>query len=121
MRIYEVRVYGGEYEDAFDDHVAAYMSKEAADKKAEELRQEMKKSQNQNRVCAGCPISCNSYDSFEEYDADRKKYKDYAPCVAAAPYEAFDQPWGRSYSCTCYDFDWDDRVDYYVKELEVIE
>lgn len=121
MRVYEVRVYGGEYEDAFDNHVAAYLSKETADKKAEELRQEMKKSQERNWICANCPVACNSYNSVEEYEADREKNKDYAPCVAAAPYEEGDYPWGKSYSCTCCNFDWDDRVDYYVKELEVIE
>lgn len=116
MVIWEVRCYGGEYEDAFDEHVAAYMTQEAAEKKKTQLEQEEIFARKQREYCQNCPLACETFEDMGYFKAFQKEYEYYAPCVK----DATVQQAGSEFYCSCYDFGYDNLY-YYVQRIEVIE
>lgn len=120
MTVYEVKCYGGEWEDRFDDHVCAYLSKEVAEKKCEELNKQEQLDQEQIRLCAKCPLAYKSWKAKEEFEADKKEHEYYAPCIKDATAVNEDYPWSSALYCNCWQCYHDD-CKYYVFEMEVEE
>lgn len=116
MVIWEVRCYGGEYENAFDDHIAAYMTQEAAEEKKAQLIQEEFFARKQRDYCCNCPLAFETFKDMEHFKAFQKEHEHYASCVK----EAIAEEYERGIFCTCYDYG-DDDVDYYIQRIEVIE
>lgn len=115
MIIWEVRSCGGEYEDAFDEHVAAYMTKEAAEKKKVQLVQEETQIRKQQAYCSRCPLAFENFRDMKHFRDLQEEHKYYAPCIK----DAVVGQMGNSIYCNCYNSGVD--VEYYIEKMEVIE
>lgn len=120
MTIFEVRFTGGEWEDRFDDHICAFMSKEAAEKKCEELNRQEQLDQEQIRLCAKCPLAYRSWGSKEAFEACKKEYEYYAPCVKDANARLEEYMRGENFYNDCWQYP-RDKGKYYIFEMEVEE
>lgn len=120
MTVYEIKACGGEWEDRFDDHVCAYLSKEVAEKKCAELNQQELLDREQAHLCAKCPLAYKSWKTKEEFETDKKEHEYYAPCVKDATARCEDYPWGMSIYNDCWHGCRDD-CRYYIFEMEVEE
>lgn len=120
MTIYEIRQCGGEYEDRFDDHVSAYVSRAAAEAELTRLEKEELAAREQRVYCNKCPLAYKNWKTMEEFEVDKKEHEYYAPCVkdAIAKCEAY--VWGISVYNNCWK-GFEERRHYYIEEMEVVE
>lgn len=120
MKVYEIRAFGGEYELAWDEHVAAYFSKEKAEARLAELNVQRNKNCEQRIECYKCPIYTDPYMDEEKLLKVKAQYP-YKACVQKVEVtrDAFD---GCIVS-TCIDIVCLEDIpdEYYITEFEVEE
>lgn len=115
LTIYEVREKGGEYEDAYDFHVKAFMFKKDAEAFMEQANADLARDREIAHRCECCPLNFACCDTLEEMETRRKANLDYAPCVANAPVVGSNNI---GYWVSCGESE--DLADtYYIKEIEV--
>lgn len=110
MKVYEIREFGGEYEDRYDNFHSAYLSEEKAKTVMQELKEKLKKDWAQVRICDNCPLRWLEYDNEEEFQNQKVEHLNYDKCIQEA-----------DVSLSCSVCAWDIANNYYIEEIEVIE
>lgn len=84
MKIYEVRVCGGEYEDSYDERIKAFVSQRKAEHFLAKMKEQMTQEKAQCNICQRCPIAYKNFESEEFAKRAMAENAGYAPCVTHA-------------------------------------
>lgn len=110
MKIYQLYVYGGEYEDCFFRIVGSYLRKEKAEEVKLKMEAEEKELKKQEERCAACPFLMGEIHKLEEF---RGEWYDFCSEIKL---EEFD---GSIYcSSPCFNRE---ELTFEIKEIEIEE
>lgn len=84
MKIYQVYEYGGEWEDSYNDVIATYTTKEAAEECRKYLEIREKKYVEKAEFCNKCPLYMVGNQNIKKYCADYEQIEGDTECANEA-------------------------------------
>jgi len=112
MKIYQIHAISGDYEGFYDYIVASYLSKEAAQKRLEELKIKQEIINEECAFCLGCPINMG----YAKPSYAKKKAEQRCPKAQITIKKGY-------LSCANDGYDYYDELEnvYKIQEVDVIE